>query len=110
MTEYNEYVTAINKIFYCLSKMQVGLNSQDNMNYIEAINEFKQKVVSYAEVFKTPYTAPTPPSEVLGNGIANQFTLKITTNFRILREEINPGFGYVIKKGKAVLIKLMSDE
>ena len=46
----------------------------------------------------------------LGNGIGNQFTLKVTTNSRILRMEVDPGFGYAINKGKAVLIKLMSDE
>lgn len=46
----------------------------------------------------------------LGNGIGNQFTLKVTTNSRLLREEVEPGFGYIIKKGKATLIKLMSDE
>ena len=46
----------------------------------------------------------------LGNGIGNQFTLKVTTNARALRGDVNPGFGYIIHKGKAVLIKLMSDE
>lgn len=46
----------------------------------------------------------------LGEGIGNQFTLKVTTNSRILRAEVEPGFGYIIKKGKATLIKLMSDE
>ena len=46
----------------------------------------------------------------LGNGIGNQFTLKVTTNSRVLRQEVEPGFGYVIKKGKAALMKLMSDE
>ena len=46
----------------------------------------------------------------LGNGIGNQFTLKVTTNSRVLREEIPPGFGYIIRKGKAALVKLMSDE
>ncbi|MBR3146048.1 MAG: type VII secretion protein EssC [Bacilli bacterium] len=46
----------------------------------------------------------------LGNGIADQFTLKVTTNSRILRTEVEPGFGYIIRKGKATLIKLMSDE
>ncbi len=46
----------------------------------------------------------------LGNGISNQFTLKVTTSSRILREEIDEGFGYIIVKGKAYLIKLMSDE
>jgi len=46
----------------------------------------------------------------IGNGISNQFTLKVTTSARILREEIDPGFGYVIKKGKAYLTKFLSDE
>ena len=46
----------------------------------------------------------------LGNGIGNQFTLKVTTNARVLRAEVPPGFGYVIHKGKAALMKLMSDE
>ena len=46
----------------------------------------------------------------VGEGIGNQFTLKVTTNSRILRQEVGPGFGYIIKKGKATLIKLMSDE
>ncbi len=46
----------------------------------------------------------------IGNGLSNQFTLKVTTNARILRAEVAPGFGYIIKKGKAALMKLMSDE
>ena len=46
----------------------------------------------------------------IGNGISNQFTLKINTSSRILRQELAPGFGYVINKGKAVVIKLLSDE
>ena len=46
----------------------------------------------------------------IGNGIANQFTLKVTTNSRILRAEIPPGFGYTIKKGKAILVKFSADE
>ena len=46
----------------------------------------------------------------LGNGIGNQFTLKVTTNSRVLRAEVAPGFGYVVTKGKAALVKLMADE
>ena len=46
----------------------------------------------------------------IGNGIGNQFTLKVTTNSRLLRAEVAPGFGYCVKKGKASLIKLMTDE
>jgi len=46
----------------------------------------------------------------IGNGISNQFTLKVTTSSRILRTELPPGFGYTIQKGKAEMIKLMADE
>ena len=46
----------------------------------------------------------------IGNGIGNQFTLKIITSSRILRAEVEPGFGYIIKKGKALLMKFISDE
>ena len=46
----------------------------------------------------------------IGNGIANQFTLKVSTNARLLRAEIQPNFGYVIRKGKAALIKFLSNE
>lgn len=46
----------------------------------------------------------------IGNGISNQFTFKITTNSRVLRQELEPNFGYVIQKGKAHVIKLLSNE
>lgn len=46
----------------------------------------------------------------LGNGLANQFTLKVTTNSRLLRTEIEPKFGYVITKGKAALTKWITEE
>lgn len=46
----------------------------------------------------------------VGNGISNQFTFKITTNSRVLRQELEPNFGYVIQKGKAHVIKLLSNE
>ena len=46
----------------------------------------------------------------IGNGISNQFTLKVTTSSRLLRQELKEGFGYIIIKGKAFVIKLMSDE
>ena len=46
----------------------------------------------------------------IGNGISNQFTFKITTNSRILRQELEPKFGFVLEKGKATVIKLLSDE
>ncbi len=46
----------------------------------------------------------------LGNGIDNQFTIKVSNNPRTLRVELAPGFGYIIEKGKAKLIKIMTEE
>lgn len=52
MTDYNQYVTAVNKIFDCLAKMKTGWDSLDNFNYIESIEEYKQDVINSTEVFK----------------------------------------------------------
>ena len=52
MSDYNQYITAVNKIFDYLSKMKVGWNSQDNLNYIESIEEYKQIVVNSLSLFK----------------------------------------------------------
>ncbi len=52
MSEYNQYVTAINKIFYNLEKMKAGWNYLDNLNYIDSVEEYKQIVASKAEEFK----------------------------------------------------------
>ena len=52
MSEYNQYVTAINKIFYNLEKMKAGWNYLDNLNYIDSVEEYKQIVASKADEFK----------------------------------------------------------
>ena len=67
MSEYNEYVTAINKIFDYIAKMQAGWNSQDNINYIDSINEYKQLVANYAATFKTENKVTANKPEALGN-------------------------------------------
>ena len=66
------------------------------------------KALNYEAWFKA--TAQLSEGIWIGNGITNQFTLKVTTNARLLRAEIDETMGYVIKKGKAVLVKLASDE
>ena len=53
MSDYNAYVTSINKIFDYLSKMKAGWSSLDNKNYIESIEEYKQILIENAEKFKT---------------------------------------------------------
>ena len=46
MSDYNDYITAVNKIFDYLAKMKAGWNNQDNMNYIESIEEYKELVLA----------------------------------------------------------------
>ncbi len=54
MSDYKDYVTAINKIFDYLAKMKAGWNSQDNLSYIENIEEYKQVVANSVHLFKDP--------------------------------------------------------
>ena len=70
MTDYNKYITAVNKIFDYLSKMKAGWTSLDNLNYIESIEEYKKIVTGNVEAFKKN-AQPKPPEkselEALGN-------------------------------------------
>ncbi len=66
MSDYNAYVTSINKIFDYLSKMKVGWSSLDNKNYIESIEEYKKDVIQNADKFKTE-VQETKSLEALGN-------------------------------------------
>ena len=68
MSEYNEYVTAINKIFDYLAKMKAGWNGLDNRNYIESIEEYKQIISCSAELIKESKQKKEPDRlEALGN-------------------------------------------
>ena len=66
MSDYNDYVTAVNKIFDYLTKMRAGWDSQDNISHIENIEEYKRVVVANVETFKHPAPMPTneEPAEV----------------------------------------------
>ena len=76
----------------CKEKNNIKFIIVDNIDVIKSIN------------FEAWYKGNVDLAEGiwLGNGIGNQFTLKVTTNSRILRAEVEAGFGYVIRKGKAV--------
>ena len=66
MSDYNAYVTSVNKIFDYLSKMKVGWSSLDNRNYIESIEEYKQVVIQKADEFKNEVNE-VETLEALGN-------------------------------------------
>ena len=73
---------------------------------VDTIDNIKQ--LAYEKWFKTGMSLSD--GVWLGNGISNQFTLKVTTSSRVLREDVPEDFGYIISKGKASLMKLMSDQ
>lgn len=56
MDEYNKYVAAINKIFENIAQTKTNWPDQDNLNYIESIEEYRNIVRDSAEKFK-PKTA-----------------------------------------------------
>ena len=73
MKDYNQYVTAINKIFDYLEKMKAGWNNLDNLNYIESIEEYKQDVIQTAELMKAPAPLKEPPVEETLEALGNDW-------------------------------------
>lgn len=66
MTEYDQYVTAVNKIFEIISKLKATIQDQDNQALIENIEQYKQIIVNSANLFSKE-KAPGSDMEELGN-------------------------------------------
>lgn len=49
MSDYEKYVTEVNRIFSLLEKLKNGWPNNDHLNYIEEINEFKSVVIGGAD-------------------------------------------------------------
>ena len=79
-----------------------------NIKYILIDNIDTIKNIGYETWYKS--NANMSSAIWIGNGISNQFTIKVTTNARLLRTELQPGFGYNIRKGKATVTKFVSEE
>ena len=54
MSDYNKYVTAVNKIYEVAGKLKVNYPDNDNLNLIESIEEAKSAVVAGAKLFGEP--------------------------------------------------------
>ena len=69
MSDYNQYVTAVNRIFDQLAKMKAGWNSLDNNNYIESIEEYKSIVAKSVDQYKkeAPLEHKSEDLEALGD-------------------------------------------
>ena len=61
MSDYNKYVTAVNKIFEIAGKLKVNYPDNDNLGLIESIEETKSAVVDGAKLFSDA-KPQTPPS------------------------------------------------
>lgn len=66
MSDYNQFVIAVNKIFEITAKMKQGWKDNDNINLADSIEESKTTVVEAAKLFNTqasPAPAQTQPAQ-----------------------------------------------
>lgn len=69
MSDYNKYVTAVNKIFEVAAKLKVNYPDNDNIGLVESIEETKSAVVAGAKLFgngpqqQTPSTPTEQPTQ-----------------------------------------------
>ena len=73
--------------------------------FIDTIDVFKK--IEYDNWYKG--VAKNSEGIWLGNGIANQYTLKISRITKELQDDIPNGFGYVVKRGMPTLTKFLTE-
>lgn len=66
MTEYEQYVDAVNKIYSYLEMMKTVWTDQDNISYLDNIETYKQVVINNANIFD-PNKKASNGMEELGN-------------------------------------------
>ncbi len=74
--------------------------------YIE--NQDKLKQQAYENWYKS--SVDNSNGIWLGSGVLDQYCLKLATSPRELREELKPGYGVLIEKGKPFVTKLLEGE
>ena len=74
--------------------------------FIDTIDAFKK--IEYDNWYRN--TVNTSQGIWIGNGISNQFALKITRFTGEIQADIEKGFGYVVKNGVPILTKLVTTE
>ena len=67
MTEYEQYVNAVNKIYGYLEVMKKVWTDQDNINYLDNLETYKQIVINNANLFDPNKKVTTQRMEELGN-------------------------------------------
>jgi S-DNA-T family DNA segregation ATPase FtsK/SpoIIIE len=72
---------------------------------IDSVDKFKK--VEYDDWYRS--TVNNTRGVWVGDGIANQFSIKLTKTTKDLYEEIGNKFGYVVERGMPTLIKLLEE-
>lgn len=67
MTEHEQYVNAVNKIYGYLEVMKKVWTDQDNMGYLDNLESYKQIVINNANLFSQTNQVAQPGMEELGN-------------------------------------------
>lgn len=87
----------------------------DIIKYGEAVQTLKFIFIDSIDIFKKieyndwcKVVIKTNQGIWLGNGIRDQYTLKLSRLTRSMQQELGKDFGYVIKKGNAYLTKFLS--
>lgn len=98
------------------------IEEQNKQLFTNLLQEFKEYsldnfvIVDYSEKIKSfaydnwyKTSVDSLQGIWLGNGISEQYAIKLVSTPRELREEIPEKFAYVIKNGKATLIKYIEE-
>ena len=67
MSDYNQFVLAVNKIFEITAKLKAGWKDQDNINIADSVEESKTAVVEAAKLFNTQVSTPPQVSQALAD-------------------------------------------
>ncbi len=67
MSEYEQYVDSVNKIYGYLEVMKTVWTDQDNLSYLDNLETYKQIVINNANLFDPNKKVSTQEMEELGN-------------------------------------------
>lgn len=67
MSEYEQYVQSVNKIYGYLEAMKKVWTDQDNINYLDNLETYKQIVINNANLFDPNKQVTTQRMEELGD-------------------------------------------
>ncbi|WP_245243433.1 hypothetical protein, partial [Mesobacillus selenatarsenatis] len=89
-------------------KLKVFLEKGNGLNVNLIISDSADKLSSIS--FEAWFKQHVSLSDFIwsGNGITDQYVMKLGKVTNDMYQEIPPGFGYVVKKGKPTLVKLLS--